>query len=133
MASATSTTFFSYWLTWRSTSEAKVAGGAGAACACGAGVAAGVDGVVPPCANAPTAKASMANRQKVLICFIVKLSRYSILSDEKDTTLRANHKGHPFDSPFASSGSLRAGMRSTEAGELKLIPTAFVFLCGLCG
>src|SRR6185312_11695421 len=74
MASAASTTFFSYWLTWRSTSEAKVAGGAGEACACGAGEAAGAAGFAPPCANALTANVRIASRQNTLICFILKLS-----------------------------------------------------------
>src|SRR5215467_2571790 len=68
MASAASTTFFSYWLTWRSTSTAKLFMACGAGCACGAGAAAGAPPVA--CPNPLAAKLRKTKRRTNLTCLI---------------------------------------------------------------
>src|SRR5215471_2443800 len=72
MASAASTTFFSYWLTWRSTSAAKLFMGCCEACVCGAGAGNATAGAPPlACPNALTATLRTIKRHNVLAYFIL--------------------------------------------------------------
>src|SRR6266481_5289923 len=47
----------------------------------------------------------------------------SLPRDERGKSKILNHRGHPFDSPFASSGSLRAGYGTQRrVGRAKGLP-----------
>src|SRR5262249_11825196 len=90
MASAAFTTFFSYCETWRSTTAEMVAGGAGGACAWGAGVGgfgAGADPAAWPIA-AEMAKLKIAGINSILTCFM-KSSPGKELVTEKTITEQA--------------------------------------------